>query len=351
MDVYSKSPTLNSTRSRNESMDLCKLIASVFVVFDHAIFPGKLGEILICLCSFAVPIFFMISGYCNYGASTAQIHRRTRNIFKLLLIGTFFQIIGNCFAIELNHGSTIAYLRAAIPDPDEIVKWIVLHLHPYAGHLWFLNGLIAVYLVFGLFVRLQSTESPNYHAFYCLTGILFVFLFAFGTILPESGQSDGLPVRNGWFVGIPMFGAGLFLRENEDRIASVFSCPRWVLYCFIAGGMCFSVLEQATVGIGLIPFGMYFTIFSLMFLLVSNPIISGGSRVFAGFLRCCGPISMWIYLFHLFFVTKYEQFLQLPLRRLAGEAEPYLYPLCILALSVINAIVWEMGSSLLKQRR
>lgn len=344
-------PVSNKRLVRNETMDVLKLIASVFVVFDHAVFPGRLGSWLICLCSFAVPMFFAISGYFNYGATPAQIHRRTREIFKLVIIGTLFQILGNCIAIEFDHGSSIAVLRAALPDRDEIARCIVLHFNPYAGQLWFLNGLIAVYLVFLGYTRFQNREKPNYRPFYGLCGMLFVMLFAFGTAAPATGQAELLPVRNGWFMGLPMFGAGLFLREYQDRILDMVPYRWWMLLGTALGGMAFSILERETVGTGLMPFGMYFTVAAFLLLAVSYPVLSRGTGLFAGFLRHCGSISTWIYLFHLFFVTKYERFFQPFLRSLTGEAEPYFYPLLILALSVGNAIVWEIGSSMLKKRK
>ena len=350
MPVCAEENAMQQNKPRNQAMDLCKLIASVFVVFDHAVFPGKLGSILICLCSFAVPMFFMISGYNNYHASSTQIRRRTIGIVKLMIIGTLFQIVGTCIATELKHGSTMRYLLSVMADRREIVRWAVLHVHPYAGHLWYLNAMIAVYLVFDVFTRFQRPGTWDYRPFYCLSGSAFLLLFAFGTILPASGAEELLHVRNGWFVGIPMFGAGLFLREYQERILDVFTTRKGVLFAVIVGGALFSLLERETVGTGLIPFGMYFTIAALMLLMVSHPVISHGSGIFSAFLRHCGSVSTWIYLFHLFFVTKYETFLQPTLQRLAGNAEPYLYPLCILALSILNAILWEVGSCLIKHR-
>ena len=347
----STSLTAEKSPARNETMDLLKFIAAIFVVFDHAIFPGRLGGWLVCLCSFAVPMFFAISGYFNYNASVDQIRRRTRGIFKLLVIGTLFQIIGNCVAIELNQGSTIAYLRAAIPDPDEIVNCVVLHVHPYSGQLWFLNGLIAVYLVFLLFTRFQNRLEPDYRPFYGLCTALLVLLFAFGTLSPAIGQSNGVPVRHGWLIGLPMFGAGLFLRQYQERILDMVPRRWWVLACAAVGAMAFSLLEMETVGAGILPFGMYIAVAALMLLAVSHPVISRGTGLFHGFLRHCGSVSTWIYLFHVFFVTQYEEFLQPLVVSLAGEAEPYLYPLLILAVSVVNAVLWEIGSCLLKGRR
>ena len=351
MSASPETPTLKPSSIRNQSMDVCKLIASFFVVFDHAVFPGKLGEILIYLCSFAVPMFFMVSGYNNYGATSEQIHRRTRGIFKLLVIGTLYQLLGNCLAVELRHGSSIAYLRSMVPTPTEVVNCIVLHIHPIAGHLWFLNGLIAVYLIFGIFTRFQNSDTPNYRPFYFVSAVFFILLLSFGTFLPASGVEGGLPLRNGWFLGIPMFGAGLFFREYQERILSAFPLKKSILWCIVVGGACFGVLQGLTVGAGQLPFGMYFTVFALMLLMVSHPILAPKPGLLSGFLRHCGSLSTWIYLFHLYFVTKYERFFQSALVRLTGETEPYVYPLFILAVSILNAIVWETGSTLLKRRK
>lgn len=129
------------------------------------------------------------------------------------------------------------------------------------------------------------------------------------------------------------------------------SCRWWILVCIVAGGMGFSILEAETVGIGVLPFGMYVAVAALMLLAVSYPVLSRSGGLFHAFLKHCGSISTWIYLFHVFFITKYEELLKPWMESVSGEAEPYLFPILILAASVGNAIVWEVGSSLLKTRR
>lgn len=49
--------------NRNCSLDFCKGVGCIFVVFIHVTFPGGLGQAVKSLGSFAVPLFFMISGY------------------------------------------------------------------------------------------------------------------------------------------------------------------------------------------------------------------------------------------------------------------------------------------------
>ena len=52
-------------KQRNGSMELLKFAAAFFVVWIHAPFPGKLGQLVSTLARFAVPMFFLFSGYFN----------------------------------------------------------------------------------------------------------------------------------------------------------------------------------------------------------------------------------------------------------------------------------------------
>lgn len=341
---------LKSCTSRNESMECWKLIASFLVVFNHASFPGKLGGILVELGGFAVPIFFMICGYFNFQANSGQIARRTKHIVKLLLIGTFAYILWGCIATELEGGSTIAYLRAAIPDPDEIVRWIVLHVHPYAGHLWYLNASIAVYLVFYGYTRFMGAGRINYRPFYLLCLFLFAISFALDTVASAAGtESSGLFTRCGWFVGLPMFGVGLFIREYQERIFSAFRLPGWKLLLLAIAGAAFTVLQGSTVGIEVLPFGTLVGVISLMLFLVSHPHVPAKSDTVKKLILELGPLSTWIYLLHLLFILCYEQCLRETFVTAFGEKEPYIYPLLILCASVLSGILCQVISHLRKK--
>lgn len=53
---------------RNQTLECCRILAAVFVVFLHVPFPGTVGKTVNCLARFAVPLFFAISGWFSYGA-------------------------------------------------------------------------------------------------------------------------------------------------------------------------------------------------------------------------------------------------------------------------------------------
>ena len=51
---------------KNNTPELLKLFASYMVVFVHVIFSGYIGVAAETLARFAVPFFFLISGFYSY---------------------------------------------------------------------------------------------------------------------------------------------------------------------------------------------------------------------------------------------------------------------------------------------
>lgn len=329
--------TLNKTQ-RNQSMEVCKLIASFFVVFIHAPFPAPWGGMVDCLARFAVPLFFMITGYFNYQADCAALKRRTMHIVSLLVIGTMVHLLYSCVVTELGGGSTIAYLRSAIPEADEIVKWIVLHIHPYAGHLWYLNAAIAVYLCFWGYTRFFEGRQVNYRPFYLLCLNLFVVCFLFAVIEPAMENDFAeLSCRNGWFFGLPMFGIGLLIREHQEQIFRAFRVRTGKLLVLILAGGAFSVMQWHSVGIGLLPFGTLIEVLALMLLLVSHPVVPVKAAWAVNAVNSCGSLSTWIYILHLMVQLAYVQYGQPMLLAAMPTLEPWLNPLIILGISLVLA--------------
>ena len=152
-----------------------------------------------------------------------------------------------------------------------------------------------------------------------------------------------------------MFAAGLFLHEYQDRIFRVFRFTAKTFLLLILGGLLLSVLQWKASRIGLLPFGMLLTIPGLMLFLVSHPRVPVRSEKAQRAVLKCGPLSTWIYLFHLIFTLFYEEFCKQPLAAVLGGKEPYLFPLIVLAMSVLTAIVWDsllgLGKKLLRSRK
>lgn len=74
---------------RNRTLDMVKAICAYAVVLLHVHFPGNAGIIANVLARFAVPVFFMVSGYfCFRGDDTEfiRIGKKIRHVLKLMLV-------------------------------------------------------------------------------------------------------------------------------------------------------------------------------------------------------------------------------------------------------------------------
>ena len=58
---------------KNNTLELLKLFASYMVVFIHVFFHGNAGIAVDALARFAVPFFFLVSGYYSYQVSCEKI--------------------------------------------------------------------------------------------------------------------------------------------------------------------------------------------------------------------------------------------------------------------------------------
>ena len=83
----------NTTKNRNTSLDVIKGIAAIFVVFIHVQFAGVAGEYIAKIGSFAVPLFFMVSGYFSHQASKEKLLRSVKNTVILIIVAYAINIL------------------------------------------------------------------------------------------------------------------------------------------------------------------------------------------------------------------------------------------------------------------
>ena len=65
-------------KQKNNTLELLKLFASYMVVFIHVVFSGHIGVALEMLARFAVPFFFLVSGFYSYKISPHKIKNRMK---------------------------------------------------------------------------------------------------------------------------------------------------------------------------------------------------------------------------------------------------------------------------------
>lgn len=147
----------NILKKRYITLDLIKIIAAYMVVFIHVSFPGHFGKVIVCLARFAVPLFFIISGYFSYSKiESCDIYRLRRKIEStgILFFGSiiFYVLAISCV---IRKPERIGNWLANGSSLDALQNFIVWNELPMKEmeHLWFLGALLYCYICAYIFCR------------------------------------------------------------------------------------------------------------------------------------------------------------------------------------------------------
>lgn len=201
------------SNQKNLVLNVAKLIAAYMVVFIHVSFPGKFGTAMVCLARFAVPFFFIVSGYFSYAKFNQD---NIEKIDKKILTTAFLYLesIGLYLLIVLgmlrNSEKFINWLLAGL-NYKGIIKWLFFNkFHNIElEHLWFIGALLYCYIFFRIVYRNIKLIR------------MLPLLLIFNYIFSEWNQLLCLPsfpeyiTRNAWFCGIPCFSIGCIIKEKE----------------------------------------------------------------------------------------------------------------------------------------
>ena len=198
-----------NSKHYNPCLDFIKGIACICVIFMHCEFPGKVGIIVQAISRFAVPFFFMVSGFfcyypndIHYNKDIAQ--RKISHIGRIVLWASLFYLL---FAFVLKDSYTVSR--------DNVMTFFIFN-KPFitVGQLWFLFALLYDYIVFAFIWKRNKIEL-----FYHISAILFVVYIC----LAQGAYLFGIRIPNmcyrNWLIeGLPFFFAGHWIHSHQDKI-------------------------------------------------------------------------------------------------------------------------------------
>lgn len=145
---------------KNATLELFKLLASYMVVFIHVKFYGHIGTVIETLARFAVPLFFLVSGFYSYQITPEKIRVRIRNIISLLVFSaicyTLFQIIPMLLSRNLKE---IGEYFGQYFNIITLCKLLLLNKPVHTLHLWYLLAIVYVYILFYLVTKYKVSEK------------------------------------------------------------------------------------------------------------------------------------------------------------------------------------------------
>lgn len=203
-----------NNRQKFEMLNILKLVASYMVVFIHVGFPGEFGIDVVYLARFAVPFFFIVSGYFSYSSlnmkNIKKIDKKIQitGLLYLECIGFYLVTI---LCIYRDFGKFNSWLRTGISG-KKFFEWILWNKFALIEleHLWFIGALLYCYIFMRIIYKYSNLIN------------LLPLLLVVNYILGEGGQLFNLVeipeyiTRNAWFCGIPCFAIGYRIRKYES---------------------------------------------------------------------------------------------------------------------------------------
>lgn len=323
-------------------LNVLKLVAAFFVVAIHVRFPGDFGNAVIVVARFAVPFFFMVSGFFSYYEDKNNIKekykRKIRHICVLFIGCSALYFAYGCVDAFFGNG-IIAYIKYVF-SIKSVITFLLFNYTGISEFMWFLPALIYTYIAFFLFEKTGITKKV-----YFLIPVLFLSGILFREV-PEIFNDvpaildNGYVYRNFAFIGLPFFMLGHLIRFKEDYLKEKLSNPVLCVMMLI-GNVLALMADFLHIGKS-IYFGTFIAVFALFVFAVKNE-----NKINAPRLSHAGAsYSLYIYMFHIMIrnvINKFGGRFSL-LGAMLDYIEPIM-PFIIFGLAIIASILYVFAKN------
>lgn len=313
---------------RNTTLDIMKLLASYMVVFIHVRFYGHIGIIVEALARFAVPLFFLISGFYSYHIAPGKILKRAKRILFLFVFGMICYNLLKVlqFSLAGDVEGILLFMRDYV---DGIIITLLFNKPAHGIYMWFLLASIYVYIVFYIFTVRKINEKVIFPV--CVILLFFqILLGEFGFIF--STRPPVYLVRNFALIGIPFFGFGLLAKKYEQRLQSI---PDNILIISAVIGILETVLSRQLWGESQLYIGSLFLLFPIVVTFVKHP-----NMKHPHFFDKLSGCSTYIYIFHVMVTYVLETMYQLfGIHLSASVYLQMVHPILVCIVSTIVAYI------------
>lgn len=322
---------------KNNTLDFIRTIACVLVVFIHISFPGDFGYYVSAIARFAVPFFFMVSGYFAYKENGNGLHifKQLKKIILLALLSVslyfIFSYIISIYTRNLN------FIQDTF-NFQNLKYFVLFNSLPVGSHLWYLFSLIYVYIIYYLSKYVFKIDKILYIfiPILLLSCILIEYFVVFDFIFYKN-----IVFRNFLFIGLPFFMLGNLINKYKDSYF-IKLLENKILLFFSLFGLLIVLFEAYCSDYMDLYFGSILLSSSIFLYGIKN-----GSAINAENMVCKfgKNYSLGIYIVHCVFISLYSIFIVDYDNILVQWCAPFI----ILILSfVVVYIYYEIKNKLIK---
>lgn len=257
---------ISNKREINYSLNTLKFFAIFAVLCLHSGFLafGRLGYGVDLVSRFAIPVFFLISGfYSMYQDENYALEKYKTRIIRLI----YLIIISNAIYIVFFILTKSNFDVWGLFTLDSCWNYIIFNVSPGTFHLWFLQALLYCYIFFWIIIKL----NVNPRKLYFLIPLLIAFNLIFGEYFLMNGiEIPRMYYRNFLLTGLPFFLLGFFIRDRQEKIKELFSNK--TAFCCLVVILGIIILEWSLLSIKVeLSLGTALLAVLLFILCVNNP--------------------------------------------------------------------------------
>lgn len=201
----------------NHCLDWLKGIGCIGVVFIHVQFPGCFGDIVCRLSQFAVPVFFLTSGYFAYSEDKVCMENAVkRRVKRILWLGSWTTCVYYLFTAARTFLKDGCILGGDISGlVVGLARFFILQDVDFSGggHLWFLWALFWCYILV-LAVNRFSLWEYGYRLLPSLI-VLVVIQYAFRMYYDWTWHTSTFLTAMTFVI------TGFFLGRNKAKICNL----------------------------------------------------------------------------------------------------------------------------------
>jgi len=314
-----------NTRPRQYGLDFLKGIAACFVVFMHVKFPDQFGDYIARIGTFAVPVFFMTSGYFALNATKPKIARSLKRTATYLLVAYLLNIVRIAISYDFDTAAIANFFTSEVFTLNHLGKLLIFTQSKISGVAWFLLSLLMCYaLKYLLGKRLRYLGYVG-----IIVGIIGV--------LPPVSSYVGIPINNPWINGIPFFIIGELLHEHQTEVRSKVNNTILIASC-ITG---FIVIISACY------FGTQWWHIGTLLLSPALFELAGRSKMQYNWMCLLGSTyAFFIYIMHPLVMHAYDA-----IRPLQSDAEMWVRPIIVLCITILLAVAYYSTKHLILKKQ
>lgn len=187
---------------KNNTLNILKLICSIFVILIHVTFTDNINVIVKALSRFAVPFFLILSGYFAYNSK--NIEKNIIKILKITILSTLLFLVSDIiFYYIINKPSDIF-------TKETLKNFILYDYLKTSPHLWYLYSLIKTYIIYYFIKKINKLNILNIISIILL--ILGIYYYYMRSI---NGNIYVYEIRNTIFTSLPLFTLGSIINEYK----------------------------------------------------------------------------------------------------------------------------------------